>query len=100
MDKNIDIFKILNTPCTSANFVQNGVAIAAARKNNIRNIPAHSGAFKRLSTKNKKRVELRATGLELTNASSNKFLIWKFLTIVNKLEKEFELLSAKFAAGN
>jgi hypothetical protein len=63
-------------------------------------MPAHSGAFKRVSTKNKKRVELRATGLELTNASSNKFLIWKFLATLNKLEKEFELLSTKVAAGN
>jgi hypothetical protein len=96
----MDIFKIFKTPCTSANFVQNGVAIAAARKNNMRNNPAHPGAFKRLSTKNKKRVELRATGLELTNASSNKFLICKFLATLNKLEKELDLLLSKSVAEN
>ena len=69
-------------------FCPKGVAIAAAKKNNIRKIPAQSVAPKRLSTKNKKRVELRATGLEFTNARNNKFLICKFLVALSKLEKE------------
>jgi len=99
IDKAMKLSKCKNTR-TSANFVQNGVAIAAAKKNNIRNIPAQSGAFKRLSTKKRKRVELRATGLELTRASTNNFLSCKSLAALSKLKKELVLLSHVSAAGN
>ena len=55
-------------PIRSASLPHAGAATAADKKNSNNKPPSYPGASKRLSTKNKKRVELTATGAAFTKA--------------------------------
>ena len=63
--------KTVRGPWRVASLAQIGALAAAARKNSNSNGPSAPGASRRLSTKNKNKVELIATGAALTKATSS-----------------------------